>query len=180
VATSSIYLGPYEHEARAAFKRALAAGLSVTRAHVIAQVASFKDGWAFRSTLAEIAACSIRTVARAFAHAKREGLLRTHRAKKREIPPGCDQPLRCGWSHRFVIGWGAAGAAVKQAVEVARARWLVNHVTKPPAPAPSSPAPKRSGGVYVFRAGDKPRRTWTADELAAELDKLERERKPPD
>jgi AraC-like DNA-binding protein len=191
VSASALFVGPYQHEARAAFLRAIESGLSVTRAYVLAQVASFKDGWLFRSTLAEKVGCSVRTVARAFAQAKREGLLRTHRAKKREIPPGCDQPLRCGWSHRFVIGWGAAGAAVKQAVECARARWLMNRCIKPVAATAHT---ERFRGSSTETRGVAFSRPWSSAELAQRKEKAlrdlaeleakwareERERKPPD
>lgn len=160
-----LWLGPWVHEAVAAYHRARAAGLSVMRALAIGNVASFKDGWAFRSTLAGRVGCSVRTVGRALEQAKREGLVGVARAKKGERPVGPNgeklAPLHCGWSHRWTIGWGRAGAAVKLAIDTAKAKFMARASVK--------------GKVLPERK--RPARTWTAEEIEAEL--ARRESRPP-
>jgi hypothetical protein len=180
-----MWLGPFHIEARAAYQRARNATLSPTRALVIGTVASYKDCWTFRRTIAAKVGCSIRTVQRALTQARAEGLIRMHRAKKGEIPPRRQDdtqhgPIPCGWSHRFVMGWGQAGRAVADAVHAAKARWLVKQAaplrTAPPAAAPFH-AP--SGTIKPPARTEYQRRSWTPAELDAELDKLERLKKPP-
>lgn len=180
---SSLWLGPVHTEARAGYHRARAAGLSPLRALVIGTVASFKECWTFRRNLALQVGCSVRTVQRALTEARAEGLIGLARAKKDEVPPGWHHgPITCGWSHRWVIGWGQAGERAQAAVQAARARWLVKHaapnkMTTPPRPAePARPgAPPRPTARPEYQ-----RRSWTAAELDAELDaELERLARPP-
>lgn len=180
-----MWLGPVHSEARAGYQRARNAGLSPMRALVVGSIASYRECWAFRKKIAARVGCSIRTVQRALTQARAEGLIGLARAKKDERPPGVDrngkpfEPMPCGWSHRWVIGWGAAGKAVADAVHAAKARWLVKHAAPQRVPAPVrsealkgryAPAPVRT---------EYQRRSWTASELDAELERLAREKPPP-
>ena len=115
------WLGPVGDEARAAYVRARDAGMSHLRALVIGCVASFKDCWARRRKIAEHLRCSVRTVQRALTQAKELGLIGIGRSKPGEIPPGAKSEITCGFSHRWTIGWGMAGALVQEAVNRARA-----------------------------------------------------------
>ncbi len=176
---ASLWIGPVHTEARSAYQRAREAGLSPLRALVIGSVASFKECWTFRKKLAEKAGCSVRTVQRALTQAREEGLIGVARAKKNEVPPNWPHgPVTCGWSHRWVIGWGKAGEAVKDAVHAAKARWLVKHATPARVPtAPPVPSERIQGRATTRRSRPEyQRRTWTAEELDAELERLA---KPP-
>lgn len=177
--TQSLWLGPVHSEARAGYQRARTAGLSPLRSLVIGTVASFKECWTFRRNIAAHVGCSVRTVQRALTEARAEGLIGMARAKKTETPPNWPHgPVTCGWSHRWVIGWGKAGQAVADAVHAAKARWLVKIAaparveTRPPAGETISPKRETARPHYQ-------RRTWTADELDAELDRLAELKKPP-
>ena len=186
-AGASLWLGPVHSEARSAFQRARQAGLSPMRALVIGSVASFKECWAFRRKLAAQVGCSIRTVQRALTQAREEGLIGVARAKKTDVPPNWKHgPIACGWSHRWVIGWGKAGQAVADAVHAAKARWLVKHALATPRVSQTSapPADNQVDPAISRRAATGPRaeyarRKWTAQELDAELELLERAKKPP-
>lgn len=124
------YLGPDHLEARFAEQRARQQGLSAYRAKVVGQIASFRDGWAFRRRIAELVGCSIRTVQRAITQAREEGLLGVARAKPNEVPPGAKAPMSCGWSHRWVIGRGLAAAAALAAVAAAKAAALARKTVR--------------------------------------------------
>lgn len=196
--------GPYPHEATSAFQRAQDAGLSAVRSLVMGVIASHKDGWIFRKTIARKLGCSVRTVQRAITQAKSQGLLNTWRAKKNETPAAiiekeCKQcgaragvkcehkVLTCGWSHRLTVGWGLAqGKAILDAVAAARAKWTLRSAVKQAKRGrPVEELPRGARGTYIFRRGERPQRKWTAAELTAELERRdresgERERKPPD
>ena len=174
-----MWLGPVHSEARAGFERARNAGLSPMRALVIGTVASFKECWMFRRNLAKHVGCSVRTVQRALTQAKAEGLLGTARAKKTEVPPNWQHgPVTCGWSHRWIIGWGKAGEAVGEAVAAAKARWMVKVATpQKMTTAATTVSPK--GATYKPPPTPNQRRTWTAAELDEELARLEALKKPP-
>jgi hypothetical protein len=172
-AVSSLWLGPVPSEARAIFERARNEGMTTTRALVLGNIGSHRDCWAFRSKLAAKVGCSVRTVQRAITQAASLGLIGVARAKQNEKPPGVDHVVPCGWSHRWVVGWGKAGAAVKVAVDAARARWTLRRVTtkldkscvaKPAECRRTSPRP--------------PARTWTAAEIDAELERAARDAPP--
>jgi len=49
---TAMWLGPVPSEARAVFQRARESGMSPTRALAIGHIGSFKEGWAFRRTVA--------------------------------------------------------------------------------------------------------------------------------
>ena len=182
-AARGLWLGPVHSEARSAYERARRVGLSPTRALVLGSIASRKDTWAFRKNIAAFVGCSVRTVQRAITQAKAEGLLKTFRCKKKEIPPGLNKALWCGWSHRVVVGWGSAGEAVKRAVEAARARWLVNHSVPVQARAHATlnvKAPERTGPRWKTTEDGREWRTLRPEELQRELDEaLARMPKPP-
>jgi len=174
----SLWLGPVHTEARAGYQRARNAGLSPLRSLVIGTVASFKECWTFRKNIARKVGCSVRTVQRALTQARQEGLIGVARAKKNEVPPNWEHgPVTCGWSHRWVIGWGKAGQAVADAVHAAKARWLVKHAApqktptiSPPIGSTMDPKPKRR---------QPPGGKWTAEYIDAELDRLAAEKPPP-
>jgi len=173
-----MFPGPHVAEARAAFARALENGMSSKRAHGLGVIASFKEGWIPRRSIARWIGGCVRTVGRMIHQAKEIGLLSTARAKKHEIPPGRSEPFTCGWSHRWIIGWGQAGKAVNDAVHAARARWLVKHAA--PERKPVAAATTR-GGMEPSAAArpEYQRRKWTAAEIDQELERLERLNKPP-
>lgn len=166
--------GPNPHEARSAYIRARRAGMNSLRALVVSFCASFKDCWAFRRKIAEIIGCSVRTVQRALTQAQDLGLLRCARAKKGEAPPGAKRPIDCGFSHRWIMGWGEAGKnaakRIAAAIERARMRRVLSVVgDKPQAKTrrnPMEPKPQTPNQ----------RRQWTVEELDAELARIERER----
>lgn len=116
------WLGPLHAQADDAFRRARMHGLSHARACVVGQIASFKDGWAFRSSLASAVGVCVRTVQRAITQAREAGMMRTARSKPREKPPGLQGPLPCGFSHRWILApvQEAVAAASHLARKVAR------------------------------------------------------------
>lgn len=171
---ASLWLGPQPAEARAAYQRARESGMTALRALVVGNIASHRDCWAFRKRLADKAGCSVRTVQRAITQAARLGLIGVARARRGEKPPGLETEVPCGWSHRWTIGWGRAGAAVKRAIDAARARWMVRHAA--PSSASSSCPTKSCDGRGRDAA---PARTWTAAELDAELERLASGEGPP-
>lgn len=122
----------------------------------------------------------MRTVQRALTQARSEGLIGLARAKKTEVPPGWQHgPVTCGWSHRWVIGWGQAGQAVADRVHAAKARWMVKIAMAGTPTKPSqAPADKRNLSATTPRT-ERQRRNWTAAELDAELDRLEAAGAPP-
>lgn len=124
------YLGPDHLEGRLAEQRARASGMSALRARIVGHVASFRDCWTFRRTMAEREKCSVRTVQRALTEAREEGLIGVARAKPNEVPPGLKTPMACGWSHRWIIGRGLAVAAALAAVAAAKAAALVRRATR--------------------------------------------------
>ena len=152
------YLGPDSGEGRHAEQRAREAGLSLVRARIVGNIASNRDVWAFRSSIARHIGCSVRTVARALKQAVEEGLIRVHRGKRDEVPPGANAPIPCGWSHRWFVARGLAAAAAIAAIAaaklaaVARRTVLPQKHLRPPAPRPEH-------------------RRWTSAELDAELAK---------
>ena len=180
--------GPSAVEARAAYERARSSGLTVIRSLVIGTIASFRDGYLFRSTIAGHIGCSVRTVQRAITEAKEGGLIGVARAKKGEIPPGMSTPLACGWSHRWTIGWGQAYEAAVAAVAQTRLARMVKAAVK------GTPSQERTRRRWTAEEIDaqldppmqgphqqqqrEPRR-WTAEELDAELERFARAQAPP-
>lgn len=177
-----LWLGPNAAEALAAYTRARAAGMNAVRSLVIGCVASFRDAWAFRKTIAERVKCSVRTVQRALNQGRKLGLIQVWRAKKGEIPKGLSAPMKCGWSHRIAVGFGQAAAVVAAAVAAARVKFMLRH---PPSVAPKLPAPTLPASCQPVAdnrvLSAKPRtanqlRRWTAEEIEAELARIERAR----
>lgn len=156
--------GPFASEARAAYQRSRELGMSAGRALVLGCIGSFKQCWQFRRSLAEYTGLSVRTVQRAITQGKSLGLCGAQRAKPNEVPPGRSLPLPCGWSHRWIVGWGLAMDAAKAAVERARLRRVERAAAKGIAVRPK-------------RTETASQRAWTAAELDAELARLAR---PPD
>jgi hypothetical protein len=177
-----LWIGPVHSEAIAAYKRAREAGLSPLRALVVATIASRRDCWAFRGSIARKLGCSVRTVQRAITQAKSLGLIKTFFGKKNEVPPGRDRPLPCKWTHRITVGWGSAGEAVKQAVNAARASWIFKAATPRICSSERGGVDSKAAPRSATARPEYQRRSWTSAELDAELDRelRERERKPPD
>lgn len=182
-ATERPWLGDSYYEAQAAFHRARRAGLSILRSLVVGNIASFKDCWTFRSNIASFLGISVRTVQRGITDAKAQGLIGVGRVAgekaKTEIPPGKGKdgkpfrPFACGWCHRWTIGWGKAGEAVKEAVEAARARWLVKHAIHLPERAHATlnvNAPGKSAPRTKLSPSGRELRTMTREEIQRELD----------
>lgn len=158
-ASHSLWPGPHWHEAIAAYRRCREAGMNVSRSLVVGVIGSFKNCWMFRRQIAKRLGISVRTVARAIAQAKAEGLLRTARGKKTEVPPGAPGPIVWGFTNRWLPGWGKAGAEVLAAVSTAKARFIAR------------------AGVKALVRRAAPARRWTAEELDAELER--RAPRPP-
>ena len=169
-----MWLGPSQLEAVAAFRRARRAGMSLARALVVGQIASFRDCWAFRRKLARLLGVSVRTIQRAISEAKSLGLLRVFRAKPNEKAPELGKVVPCGWSHRLTVRWGKAGAAVTEAIEAARLRFIARSVVATAARS-SSVAPPSSGTRTAPRSSSSaqqwPRGHWTAERLDRELER---------
>lgn len=125
---TALWLGNDARGASLAEARALDAGLSSLRARIVGHIASFKDCWVFRGRIASAARCSVRTVQRAISQAKAEGLIGVARAKRGECPPGARGPLPCGWSHRWIVGRGLAGDALRAAVARAKLHALTRQL----------------------------------------------------
>lgn len=172
-----MWAGPFQSEGLAAYERAKEAGMSSLRATALGHVGSFKDCWTFRATLAELIRGSVRTVQRALTQGRDLGLIGTARGKKTEIPPGAERPVTCGFSHRWTIGWGKAGQAIRDAVEAARAAAERRKLARL-ACATVAPAGPPGQRVQALARGEarQPARRWTAAELDAELAKTA----PPD
>lgn len=156
--------------------------MSITRALVIGEIATYRDCWRFRKTIARVIGCCIRTVQRAITQAKELGLLGVHRAKKGEIPPrspddpNAGKPIECGWSHRFTVGRGLAGRALAVAIEAARAKWITRQVVRATS---SVPLPKRNAPAAASSVAPSPKRRLTAEQIDAELARRDAERPPP-
>lgn len=152
------------------FHRSRQAGMSIARSTVAAFVASFKDCWAFRRQISRVLGVSVRTVQRALTQGQDLGLLRTARAKQGEIPTGARGPIDCGFSHRWTIGWGIAGKRagekIRTLIERAQMRRVLRVIT--PVAKGRTMKPKPSSPVQ--------RRSYTVEELDAELARIERER----
>lgn len=160
-----MWMGPDAVEAQGMFLRARELGMSQARALALAQIASFEDGWAFRSTIARKNGNSIRTVQRAITQGADIGLIGKARSKKDEVPRGATGPIACSYSHRWVIGRGKAGRERKEAIDRYRyARTARKSVEA--ALAIERPNMSRSPVRAEYQ-----HRKWTAAELEAELAK---------
>jgi len=173
---TALWLGPFGQEALSAFHRALEHGLSHGRALVVGQVASFQDCWSFRASIAKRLKISVRTVQRALTEAQDLGLIGKARCKPGEIPQGLQNPVECGWSHRWTVGWGQAAERAKAAIAQARLSRLVRKMMAQPAPPKRSDAEQAAKARVAREQQDReqwhrPHRRWTAEELDAELSK---------
>ena len=155
--------------------------MSALRALVVGNIASHRDCWAFRAKLAAKTGASVRTVQRAITQAAALGLIGVARSKPNEKPPGLATIVPCGWSHRWTVGWGKAGAELKRAVDAARLRFTLRRATRAAPPAPCDVKPKPCSQRSPHGA-----RKWSAAELDAELERLAelapappREKPPP-
>ncbi len=161
----ALWPGPYGQEAVKAFHRATEAGMNSLRALVVGCVASFRDCWMFQSQIAKRLGCSLRTVQRALRQARTLGLIECHRSKRNENAPILGKVVPCGWSHRWAVGWGLVGDAVKQAVNIARAKMTIPGLFRRTKKVKRSPEPR-------------PKR-WTVEEIEAEM-KRRQTPAPPD
>lgn len=177
---SSTWPGDASVEARAAYERARVSGLSAARSLVVGCIASFRDCWQFRSTLAKHTGLSIRTVQRAITQAKECGLIGVARGKKTEVPPNADGPITCGWSHRWTIGWGQAYEAARAAVAQTRIARMLKAATRRDSAKPQPTVDPMPVEPTQGPRQQRPTRRWTAEELDAELERLNRAKPPPD
>jgi hypothetical protein len=153
--------------------------MTALRAHVIGNIASYRDCWAFRRKLAAQVGCSIRTVQRAITEAASKGLIGVARCKRGERPPGLDSEVPCGWSHRWIVGWGQVGAAVKHAVDAARSRWIVRRSAASCSPKVVECAGAGNAPTSRPRPEARTPRKWTAAELDQELARIIKAKPPP-
>ena len=118
-----IFGGHFKQSGREGYAFAAAEGFRGFGPAIYGELMSYgRDPWVFQSTIAEAVNCSLRTVARWLQRFREAGLLECWRGGKREIPPGAKAPLKCGWSHRSLTQWHAAGAAFRRAVENIKVR----------------------------------------------------------
>jgi transposase len=165
--------GPYALEARSAYQRARESGISAARALVLGSIASFKDCFAFRSTLAEHLDLSVRTVQRAITQAKECGLIGVARSKLGEQltrDDGSKYQLPCGFSHRWTIGWGCAYEQAKAAVAQTRLARMVKRAAMVLQPKPA-PAPDPKPAAKAERPEWPATRRWTVEEIDLELER---------
>jgi hypothetical protein len=118
-----IFGGQFKHQAREAYAFAVGEGMRGFGPIIYAELTSYgRDPWIFQSSIAERLGCSVRTVQRWLYAFRAAGLLECWRGKKKEIPPGASGPIRCGFSHRALTAWHAAGSAFRAAVERIKAK----------------------------------------------------------
>lgn len=165
--------GPYGAEAASAYERARHAGLSELRARIVGHIASYRETWAFASSIAGWVHASRRTVFRALAQAKETGLIGSRPIKDDEIPPGANGPITCGGSLRWTIGWGKAMGDARAAVAAARVRWLLRTQGVGGRPA-TTDKPKRKPPEQPPHTTQRPsrpeyQRRMTAEEIDAAL-----------
>jgi hypothetical protein len=161
VAAPRMWLGPFVLEGQKAYLRALESGVNVLGAKIEGDIASFRDCWAPRRTIARRHRCSVRTVQRKLTAAQNAGRIRKFRSKPGEIPPGAKKPFWCGFAHKITIGWGKAGDEVKREIELARNRQLERRLQ---AQLYRSAQPSRRS---LQAASSSPRPRWTAFTLPA-------------
>lgn len=174
--------GPYAAEAAAAYERARIAGLSELRARIVGHIASYRETWAFASSIAGWVHASRRTVFRALAQAKASGLIGARPLKREEVPAGAQAPISCGGSVRWTIGWGRAAEQAREAVAAARVRWLLRTSGAVPPPRPPTPPGRAAAAATAPTTAERVerpeyRRRMTAEEIDAAL---QAERPPPD
>jgi RNase P protein component len=115
--------GKFKESGREGYAFAVAEGFRGFGPAIYAELMSYgRDPWIFQSSIAERLGCSVRTVQRWLAAFRALGLLECWRGKKKEIPPGASGPIRCGFSHRSLTAWHAAGSAFRAAVERIKAK----------------------------------------------------------
>jgi RNase P protein component len=118
-----IFGGKFRQSGREGYAFAVAEGFRGFGPAIYGELMSYgRDPWIFQSSIARNLGCSVRTVQRWLATFRALGLLECWRAKPREIPPGLKHPLWCGFSHRSMTAWHAAGAAFRAAVERIQAK----------------------------------------------------------
>lgn len=162
--------GPYGAEAASAYQRARLAGLSELRARIVGHIASYRETWAFASSIASWVHGSRRTVFRALAQAKEFGLIGSRPLKDDEVPPGAEKPISCGGALRWTIGWGKAYEEAKAAVAQARMRWLVR-VAAPSAKHTPKPARQTREEAPRHRGPRPSRPEFQGRMTAEELDR---------
>ncbi len=191
-----LWHGPDVVEAAAAYARAKAANFSELRARIFGSIASWKDCWTLQATLARFHDCSVRTVQRAAHDAKEQGFMGSAFAKPGEKPPGAKEPVPFKWCHRWIIGRGKAGAALQEAVNKARAAWVITNAGLRRTFNAPQPKPKKNARMTaeqidealdqeqakhepeLLQPSPAAKRRMTADEIDAELAALERARGP--
>lgn len=118
-----IFGGKFGHSGREGYAFAVAEGFRGFGPAIYGELMSYgRDPWIFQSSIAQNLGCSVRTVQRWLAAFRALGLLECWRAKPKEVPPGLKHPLWCGFSHRSMTAWHAAGSAFRRAVDAIKAK----------------------------------------------------------
>lgn len=126
-----IFGGAFKREAREGYAYAVSEGFRGFGPLVYAELMSWgKDAWLFQSTIARKLGCSVRTVQRWLHEFREIGLLRCFRGKKGEIPPGVKAPISCGFSHRVLTAWHAAGSRFRELCEEIKAKREARRVAR--------------------------------------------------
>ena len=168
------FIGPDHVAARVQLQRALDAGLTHARSQVLANIASFIDGWVFRPTLAKFLGLSVKTVQRAINDGRSEGICGVARGKKGERPRGWkgQEPPWCGFSHRWMIARDEVGEVARVAIAWAKASAITRAAT----------AAAKAVTKKVLQRREQKRRVLTdAERLELErIDAESRAREQPD
>ena len=116
-----LFGGSFQRAAKEGYAFAVGEGFRGFGPLVYAELMSWgKDAWLFQSTIARKLGCSVRTVQRWLHEFRELGLLKCFRGKKGEVPPGVKSPISCGFSHRVLTAWHAAGSRFRELCEEIR------------------------------------------------------------
>ena len=161
--------GKFKDAAREAYEFARAEGMRGFGPLIHAELTSYgRDPWIFQSSIAERLGCSVRTVQRWLYAFRAAGLLQCWRGKPKETPPGASGPIRCGFSHRALTAWHAAGSAFRRAVENIKAKREARILAR-------AARPRERNRAFVELVKEMQARGCTAAEIDAAL----AERFPP-
>lgn len=183
----SIFVGPAGELGAAAVEVALRAGVCGNAALLFGSIVSLngKPFWVLRRNLKDLYSVSTRTITRYFRQLVDAGLIVNKPAPIGAIHPGLTTDLPYRPWYKWAIGLPQMRDAIREKSKATYQKWLagfeqarqervtrtklgdiigqVFHGMRPPKPAPrpdSSVAP------------EPPRRTWTAEELDAELARI--------
>lgn len=116
-----VFGGRFQNAAKEGYAFAVDQGFHGFGPLIYAELMSYgKDAWVFQSSIAAKLGCHVRTVQRWLRRFRDEGLLQCFRSKKGEIPPLAEHPISCGFSHRVLTAWHAAGSRFRELCEEIR------------------------------------------------------------